>query len=355
MFRKKTASGDPLQNPAFREPGLLDKLREVFLGVQKPLDTVQIEISSFCMGRCSYCPHTTMSKRWHSRHMEPEVLASLWPFLRNASRAHLQGWGEPLLHPRFFEYVKFAQKAGCQTSTTSCGLTLNEENIEKLAQSGLDVIAFSFVGTDENSNNARANVHFDKVCENIRKLSQKIAEYGQGPEIHLAYLLLADRMGAAAKLPFLMESLNATCAIVSTLDYLASPDHKNLAFTPSEENKLDQAKEILEAAAEQARLDNRLIVYGLPDSMINSPNGCRENISNSLYVDAEGQISPCIYLNIPAEKTENENVIFGNSLEEEVWRVWQKPEYREFRERLGAGEPPHACQNCPKRKESVRS
>lgn len=353
MLKKIHLKDDPLQNPAFRSPGFLEKLRDVFLGAQRPLETVQIEVTSHCGGKCTYCPHTVLANHWHSRHMKAETMASLWPLLQNATWAHLQGWGEPFLHPRFFDFIAFTQKAGCQTSTTCCGINLSDETMNSILKSGLDVIAFSLAGTDAESNNARSGVNFDEVCANIEKLAKKIKNAGKGPEIHLAYLLLADRIEAAANLPELMERLDVGCAVVSTLDYLACPAHAELAFAPSETEKIKNASLVLEAAAEQAKLNGRTLIYALPNPMVEPPNGCRENIANSLYVDADGQISPCVYLNLPVEKPGSSNLSFGNSLEENVWKIWRKPEYSEFRQSLTAGQPSPQCLNCPKRKEQI--
>ena len=121
------AAPDPLADPAFRAPGFLERLRDAVLGAQRPLDCLQVEVTSRCGGRCTYCPHTTEAATWKSRHMEDEVFAALWPLLRGAQRAHLQGWGEPLLHPRFLDYVALARKAGCAVSSTSCGLRMDAE------------------------------------------------------------------------------------------------------------------------------------------------------------------------------------------------------------------------------------
>lgn len=353
MPTRNSSEIEPLKNPKFRSAGIMDKLREIFLGSERPLETLQIEVTSHCFGKCAYCPHTTMNARWHSRHMSAEVMASLWPLLRNSARAHLQGWGEPLLHPLFPDFVEFARKAGCQTSTTSCGINISADLIDRLIDSGLDVIAFSLAGTDISSNSPRGNGNFDEVCSTIQQLKQKIAQNGKGPEIHLAYLLLADRIEAVAKLPELMEKLDVKCAVVSTLDYLPEPEQAYLAFQPDESEKIAKARALLETAAKEASLQERLLIYGLPDPLTECANGCRENISNSLYVNAEGQISPCIYLNVPAEKTDAKNLVYGNSLEENVWTIWKKPEYREFRQRLAAGEAPPYCISCPKRKESL--
>ena len=353
FLKKKKTAQDPLANPKFRGAGFFENLRETIVGDIRPLTTVQIEITSVCGSKCGYCPHTTMAEKWHSRHISAEVMASLWPLLRNAHFAHLQGWGEPLLHPRFFDFVKFAAKAGCQTSTTSCGARLNEEILDRLVKEGPEVIAFSLVGTDSQSNKARAGADFDEVCANISKLAEKIGEAGHGPEIHLAYLLLADQMDAVKKLPDLMEKLDVKAAVVSTLDYLALPDQKELAFAPYEHEKIDKARKLLTEAADRAKAAGRQIIFGLPDEDTICETGCRENIANSLYVDADGQISPCVYLNVPARDTARENVVFGNSLEDNIWEIWKKPEYRDFRDSLVSGDTPAQCLHCPKRKEKV--
>ena len=133
---------DPLDKPAFR-PGLWRELRDAFLSPPRPLSCVQMEVTSACSGRCIYCPHTTLAGVWRSRAMSAEVVAALWPLLRRSLRAHLQGWGEPLLHPRFFDFAAFARRAGCRVSTTTCGLGMDEDTAVRLVSGGLDVVAFS--------------------------------------------------------------------------------------------------------------------------------------------------------------------------------------------------------------------
>lgn len=338
---------DPLSNPAFRPPGLLERLRETFMGDARPIDCVQIETTSVCGAACIYCPHTT-SASWKSRHMSAEIFASLWPLLRKAGRAHLQGWGEPLLNPDFFRFQELASRAGCQTSTTSCGMIMNDEIAEKLADSGMDLIAFSLAGTDENSNSVRRRAPFAKVCESIRILRGAIDARKKQPalEIHLAYIMLADRMEAIAGLPELMDRLNVELAVISTLDYLALPDHRDLAFHPQDKDKIAKARAILEAVSRDAEKSGRIIHYSLPgEKPIEA--GCRENIGKSLYVDADGRISPCIYLNVPDEHAERK--VFGDSLEKSALEVWKQDDFRDFRKSLLASKPDKVCLKCPKR------
>ena len=359
------AAPDPLAAPAFRAPGFLERLREAFLGTQRPLDCLQVEVTSRCGGRCTYCPHTTEAGTWKSRHMPDEVFAALWPLLRGSQRAHLQGWGEPLLHPRFLDYVALARKAGCAVSSTSCGLRMDADLAHKLARSGMDLLAFSLVGTDEASNDARAGVPFARVCESVRALRAAITEAGRPPEgepleIHFAYLMLADRMEAARGLPALMEELDVEMAVVSTLDYLALPGQECLAFAPHEAEKIAAAREILESIAAEADARGRIIHFALPGAeAVADAGGCRENVARSCYVDADGRISPCVYLNVPDNgpaagtgepaRGAGRRRVFGDVRAENPWQIWEKPEYKAFREALVRNAPDAACLVCPKR------
>lgn len=347
---------DPLQNKNFKAPGILEMLKRDLLGKRRPLACIQVEVTSYCGGRCTYCPHTTMAATWKSRHITPEIFAALWPLMRSAERVHLQGWGEPLLHPRFFDFVKLARKADCQVSSTSCGLVMNGEIAYKLVHSGIDVLAFSLVGTDSASNDSgRAGVPFERVCSAVRMVKSAAKDMGYSPlDIHFAYLLLADRIDAVKNLPRLMDELDVSTAVVSSLDYIAEAEQADLAFAPHEKQKIAKARSVLQAAADEAAKAERSIIFALPGPRAAAhAGGCRENIADSLYVDAEGMVSPCVYLNVP-DNTENPNRrVYGSVLETNGLEIWQQEDFAAFREALAQNNPDPACINCPKRFEIV--
>ena len=118
---KDGGATDPLHNPRFQEPSVWQLFRESLFGKPRLLDCIQVEVTSVCPGRCVYCPHTTQAGYWRSRHMEAATFARLWPLMQESGRVHLQGWGEPFLHPRFMDFAALARKAGCRVSTTTCG------------------------------------------------------------------------------------------------------------------------------------------------------------------------------------------------------------------------------------------
>ena len=333
----------------FRAPGLWQDIREFFH--PRELECLQVEVTSCCMGRCVYCPHTTRADVWKSRHMSPETFAALWPVLCKTSRVHLQGWGEPFLNPYFMDFVSLARRAGCAVSTTTCGMRMDEELAERIVECGMDIVAFSLTGTDEAGNAARAGVPFARVEEAVRTL-QKVrrAKNAVHLEIHLAYLMLASQVEGVRGLPELMDAWGVHAAVVSTMDYIPSPDMAHEAFAPHEREKIEAARVVLEETGAKVRAAGHDFYASLP-----APEPapcCRERAHKTMYVDAEGHISPCVYLNVPLDAPDARRTVFGNVGEESPVAIWEKPEYAAFRTEVQTSDPPSACLSCAKRFEA---
>lgn len=342
-------ASDGTNSSPFPEPGIWETLRERLFGFRRLLDCLQVEVSSRCPGRCRYCPHTVMDDHWQGRDMDMATFARLWPLMRRSSRVHLQGWGEPLLNPAFFEMTALARKAGSAVSTTTCGLIMSEQLAVQLVESGLDIVAFSLAGTDAETNASREGVAFERVCEAISLLQGvRRARRGVRLEIHLAYLMLASNMEAVRGLPALMQRLGVHAAVISTLDYVPSSELEPESFGLGEPEKLAAAVTILkETEAEAQRLGLRLY-WCLPDPGI-SRVSCRENVTRSLVVAADGSVSPCVYLNLPAVGPDPRRRIFGNVVTEDPMVIWESEDFRRFREGLACGDPDRSCRHCLKR------
>ncbi len=345
---------DVFKHSALKEANIIDLIKEIIHPKPRIFDCLQIEVTSFCSAKCTYCPHTTKADKWKSQHMKAHTFANLWPLLQQSTRVHLQGWGEPFLNPHFFEFVALARKAGCLVSSTSCGLHLNEDICKKIIKSGMDIVAFSLAGTDKESNSPRKNADFDKVYQGI-KLLQKMRKQKMAVhlEIHLAYIMLADRLEAVSKLPELMKDLDIHASIVSTLDYLAAPEQEKLTISAKDTEIIEKSIKILQEAAQRASENEQKIYYALP-SFTPSPE-CRENVQKSLYIDAAGVISPCIYLNVPYDDEEENKrrIVFGNANEENILDIWNKEEFVDFRKGHQEGNVKSMCKTCVKRFEAL--
>jgi MoaA/NifB/PqqE/SkfB family radical SAM enzyme len=336
-------------NQKFREPNFWDTLKEMFLGARRPFDCIQVEVTSRCPNRCTYCPQTVLRDKWQKHDLDWDAFTRLWPLMRRTRRVHLQGWGEPLLNPLFFDMVALARKAGCSVSTTTSGLTMTPELAKNIVNSGLDILAFSLAGTDPVSNSSRQGIHFERVCEAISLLQTVRRELvGVHLEVHIAYLLLASSIDAVSRLPELMKRLGVHAAVVSTLDYVPSAGLAAEAIAPDDTPKLARVKAVLKEAAASARESDMEFHYELPDK--DAPgNDCSENISRYLFVSADGSVSPCVYVNMPVDPDDPNRRVFGNIREQDPLEIWEIEAFRSFRERLAQGDPDIPCRSCPKR------
>ncbi len=347
------------QHKSLREASIWELVKDLIRPKPRPLDCLQVEITSHCAAKCTYCPHTTDAATWQAQHMQPHTFANLWPLLQQSTRVHLQGWGEPLLHPYFFDFVALARKAGCLVSSTSCAMHLSEKKVKKILESGIDILAFSLAGTDAQSNAVRAGADFHTVCDNITLLQKLRKEHwAVHLEIHVAYLLLADRMEAILALPKLLHDLGVPTAIISTLDYAPSAAQAALALTasatPASQEKLARAQKLLQQAREEAHNYGIAFHYALPSATMAST--CRENIQKSLYISATGHVSPCVYLQVPSQQSMQEACIFGNVNEENAAGIWEKDDFVRFRQDHAAGHPSTPlCLHCVKRYEVAQS
>lgn len=330
-------------------PGFWEDLKEAVGLATRRVAVTQVEVTSACPNRCSYCPRFIQRAHWKSRSMRPETFARLWPLFRESERVHLQGWGEPLDHPDFLDMVAMVRRAGCRVSTTTSGQRMTRELAEDLVASGLDVIAFSLAGTTAETNDRlRAGASFERVLASIRLLQEvRRARMGVHLEIHIAYLLLAGHTGELERLPDLMDGLGVHAAVVSTLDGNMVPELSEACFAPHEARKIQAARTVLEAAAARACGLGLDFHYSLPGSK--DTGACFEGAGRGVFIDAAGDMAPCVHLNLPTTLPDPRRRVFGSCLTGDPLSVWNSAPFTAFRAALSSPRPDSACGVCPKR------
>jgi len=154
------------------------KLEEVI-----PIDTpflVFVDPADICNFQCKFCPtgNRTLIKKINrnSRLMDfdlyKKIIDDLCEFEKPIKVLRLYKDGEPLLHPRFADMVRYAKERGCalQVDTTTNGSLLNPNKNLELIDAGLDRIHISLEGLSEESYKEFAiyKININKLVENIR-------------------------------------------------------------------------------------------------------------------------------------------------------------------------------------------
>lgn len=99
------------------------------------------------------------------------------------------------------------------------------------------------------------------------------------------------------------------------------------------------------------------IHYQIP-SPVRKGIWCSENIDRALFVSANGDVSPCVFTNLPVggfcsyfingNEKELKRMIFGNVNDQPVLSIWRRKEYRKFRNSFFNVKPSDSCVDCPK-------
>jgi MoaA/NifB/PqqE/SkfB family radical SAM enzyme len=324
---------------------------------QPKWDWIQVEVTTDCNAACIYCPRTVYRNSWKDRHLPLETFRRLRPVMGRTRHLHLQGWGEPLLHPFFFEMVAMGKAAGCQVGTTTNGMLLNKEGIERVVQSELDMIAFSLAGTDEENDRVRKGTSLTKVLAAIRSLRREKEKQGTTkPAIHVAYMLLRSGIVGLGNLPRLLQGCGVSDVVISFLDFVPSVELQDEVIAPRTPSEREKLRSLLEAVeAEGEKLSFR--IHHPYESPGYEREACTENVLRALCIASDGSVTPCAYTNLEAhhasyvlagEKRLYERIIFGNIDEQSIIHIWRQKAYRTFRRSFHTGQLAALCRGCPK-------
>lgn len=145
--------------------------------------TLCIDPCNICNFNCKFCAIQTSDRnlKFKKQLMDFEFFKSIIDDFKS-NKVHLKmirisANGEPLLHPKFTEFVKYTKKAGISDyiETITNGSKLNPELNEKLVNSGIDRIRISVEAIDEEGYEkiAGVTIDFKKFIDNILDLYKR--------------------------------------------------------------------------------------------------------------------------------------------------------------------------------------
>jgi MoaA/NifB/PqqE/SkfB family radical SAM enzyme len=282
---------------------------------------------------------------WVSRDMALEDLERLGPELPRADAVVLQGWGEPLLHPRLLEIVRLAKGAarggrgGPAVGFVTSGKGLDRPTAKALVDAGLDFLGLSVAGASP-ATHAAVRVGSD-LAEVTAAADHVLAARGRGrtPRTHVVFLMLRENVGELPEAPALARRMGADELVVTNLVQAADRRQDGQrVFGPDG----GAYEEIL---AETARRARECGVALRRPALTPAPAAvCEEDPLRNVFVTVDGEVAPCVYLAppVPARFTRwfggrehrLERVTFGDAWREGVSAAWDAPAYAAFRARF---------------------
>jgi MoaA/NifB/PqqE/SkfB family radical SAM enzyme len=301
--------------------------------------------------------------------MSMETFSRLEPAFESTDLVFLQGWGEPLVHPGLWGFVRRTRAAGSRVGFTTNGVLLDGKERRAALESGLDVLGISLAGATSGTHDRfREGNSLETVDLHLTRLREEKQGLGsEKPHVHVAFLLLASNVHELPAVLDLAQKWGASQVVVSGLDLVLDPS--------LEEEALDSRPDLrpeVEARLHEARERAEALGMVLEANVVD-PEGallsCPENVLRSCFVSADGRVSPCVMAGtgvgadlgatqwIGGRSYPLESVVFGNIRErplEEIWRSRAARKFRGiFRDRIWKGggaseELPRICRQCRK-------
>ncbi len=131
---------------------------------------VQIEPVGPCNLRCRMCAVQFREDGAPGRpaFLAYETFVRLLEQLPGARRLPLQGLGEPLMHPRFFDMVRHAAERGIEVSTNTNLTLITPARAERCVTSGLAELHVSIDGASARTfEHIRVRARFARVIRNL--------------------------------------------------------------------------------------------------------------------------------------------------------------------------------------------
>ncbi|MGQ9491390.1 MAG: radical SAM/SPASM domain-containing protein [Anaerolineae bacterium] len=339
---------------------------------------LQVEVTSRCLMRCSFCPNKLLGAAWQHADLPWEVFRDhVGPHLGRFELIYLQGWGEPLLHRHLWDMVRLAKQAGCRVGFTSCGGLFTEENVARILAAGVDLLSVSFAGASAAVHQAlRVGSDFERLAANVRRLTERRSGRREAHlHLELHYLMMRPNMAELPAFVRLAAELGADEVVATNLTYAFTPELDSLrVFGPSP----DPARLALVAEAEREaeRLGIKFRAHGLTAS--DAVLVCDAQPEETAFINCRGEVTPCVYLGMPVvapapryfegELHPLTPVSFGR-VEDGFMAAWEGRPRRDFKAKFAARRsagysallvsatggdvgdlpaPPEPCQHCYK-------
>jgi MoaA/NifB/PqqE/SkfB family radical SAM enzyme len=323
-----------------------------------PPTFLQVEPVGQCNLRCQMCP---IQFRRDGPPYGPPAFMAFDTFVRllddfpGPRELQLQGLGEPMMHPRFFDMVAHAVARGIKVGTNTNLTLLNPRRAELCVTSGLDELSASIDGaTAETYERIRVRAYFDRVLANLGHLMDARHRLGSAtPSVRIVAVAMRQNLHELPDLVRLAHRLGVEAVFVQHLCHDFGESALPAHYRPMRDFVEDQTllreepacvercfAEAREAARELGvdlrlpRTQPREHAPGTP-----GPERC-DWPWRGAYVSYQGLAMPCCMVATP------DRINFGDVTARGAAAIWNGPEYQAFRDALASDTPPEVCRSC---------
>lgn len=320
---------------------------------------VQIEPVGQCNLRCRMCPIQFRGEGGPGQpraYMEFDTYRALVDQFPHMTELQLQGLGEPMLHPRFFDMVRHAAQRGIRVSTNTNLTVMTEDGAQACVTSGLHTLHVSLDGATAQTYQAiRIRSRFERVLRNLRRVVQaKRSLQSALPHLRLVAVAMRDNLAELPELVRLAHAEGIDTVFVQHLCHdfgeasLPAQYAPMRAFVDAQTLLHEDVQRVERHFAEAREIAHELgVTLRLPNLRPRAhPPGTpgRQRCDwpwRGSYISYDGKAMPCCMVATP------DRIHFGDMARDGVAPVWNNREYEAFRTQLDSSDaPPEICRSC---------
>lgn len=289
----------------------------------KPV-SISIEPTTSCNLRCPECPSGLRSFSRPTGMLEEDLFKKIINQAhKTASYLLLYFQGEPYLHPKFTELIKYASRKGLYTATSTNAHYLTDDNARKTIESGLDRLIISIDGTtQETYKSYRVGGNLEKVKQGTRTIiAWKKKLKSNTPYIVFQFLVVKPNEHQIEDIKALGKELGVDKVAFKTAQLY---DYKNGNPLMPTIEKYSRYKQLPNGTF---KFKNKL------------QNQCWK-MWHSTVITWDGTVVPCCFDKDADHKQ-------GTLNEQKLEDVWESNSYNKFRKHLLTNRKSiNICQNC---------
>ncbi|MEM7352982.1 MAG: radical SAM protein [Acidobacteriota bacterium] len=318
--------------------------------------SVQVEITSHCNLKCRMCPLTTEStlSSLHPGHISEATWASVVRLIRRSGMARISGFGEPLTHPKVYQFLTELDDLGIVLAMTTNGTALTPANCRKLAE--LEHLFHVNVSIDSPDPAIYHEIRGGDLDKAMRGLETLLATLPDPSRVTVSSVMMKENLASLADFPPILARLGVKTYVLQGLIDYAEHSQKNQLLGQGEltahvEKLIQSCKEhgVRAAFTQDDRLDLELnnpteAVRKYHHSTIENPADSRQCMLpwEIPFIDKDGRVFACCYA------SQEEAEVLGDATASGLDEIWQGEPYRQFRRGLreGGQAMPAICRTC---------